>query len=68
MRDDLGAEGHVVNQAGRRCVNDACDAVIGDDGAYLHRDRDEGGLCLFCPACSLMIRLHHSLRFPLVAL
>lgn len=65
---DLGAEGHVVNQARELCDNSDCRAVIGEDGAYLHRNRDSGKLVLLCPACSMFTRLHDSLRLPLVAL
>ena len=68
---ELGSEGHVITQAGQMCAASDClgdDPTIGAGGAYLHTSRDTGKLLILCPACSLHVRLHNSLRFPLVAL
>jgi hypothetical protein len=54
---------------GQSCAADHCHVPLTDEtGAYLHKNRENGKLCLFCEACSTEVQLNHSLRLPLVAL
>jgi hypothetical protein len=53
---------------GRLCAVWTCRAPLKTYGAYLHTDRDDGKLVMFCPACHEQVRLHWSLRFPVVVL
>lgn len=70
ITDDLGPEGHVVSPLpDYRCANSPCRKEFDSrEGAYLHKNRETSKLLLLCPGCSLQVRLHDSLRLPLVAL
>lgn len=63
-------EGRLVSGfEGQHCASDACRiALTTATGAYLHKDREDGRLVLFCEACSEHVNLHASLRFPRIAL
>lgn len=51
------------------CSNSECRGVLNEElGAYLHKDREAGGVLLFCGTCSIHAQLYDNLRYPLVAL
>ena len=51
------------------CQFDGCQVPLSEDTeAFLHTDRRTGKWVVFCGGCSLEMRLHYALQFPLVAL
>lgn len=64
------ADGRLVSGfEGRLCAADHCQVPLTvETGAYLHKNRENGKLVLFCEACSIEVQMNHALRLPLVAL
>lgn len=59
----------VSGYEGRLCAAEHCRVPLtAETGAYLHKNRENDKLVMFCEACSVEVQMNHSLRLPLVAL